>query len=53
MKTQQVTQQTQLIKGTVYVYEDYPYWGSGKQKIRHKRVYIVYPSYEPRVDLKF
>jgi hypothetical protein len=30
----------QKIKGTVYVYEDYPYWDSEKKQTRHKRVYI-------------
>ena len=40
MKTAQTRQRTQKIKGTVYVYEDFPYWDSDKQQTRHKRVYI-------------
>ncbi len=40
MDTSKVKQRTQKIKGTVYVYEDYPYWDSEKQQTRHKRVYI-------------
>lgn len=40
METQHIRQRTQKIKGTVYVYEDYPYWDSNKQQTRHKRVYI-------------
>ena len=40
MDTSTVKQRTQKIKGTVYVYEDYPYWDSDKQQTRHKRVYI-------------
>lgn len=31
---------TQTIKGTEYVFEDYPYWNKEKQQMRHKRVYI-------------
>ena len=40
MESKQPKHRTQKIKGTVYVYEDYPYWDSGKQQTRHKRVYI-------------
>ena len=40
MGIQHVRQRTQKIKGTVYVYEDYPYWDADKQQTRHKRVYI-------------
>jgi hypothetical protein len=39
-KTPTIAQRTQTIKGTVYVYEDYPYWDSEKKQTRHKRVYI-------------
>jgi transposase len=35
-----ITQRVQKIKGTAYVYEDYPYWDSEKKQTRHKRVYI-------------
>jgi len=31
---------TQIINGVEYVYEDYPYWDSDKQRGSHKRVYI-------------
>lgn len=31
---------TQKIKGTHYVFEDYPRWDSEKKQIRHDRVYI-------------
>lgn len=34
------TRRTQNIKGTHYVYEDYPYWDTEKKQVRHKRVYI-------------
>lgn len=34
------TRRTQNIKGTNYVYEDYPYWDTAKKQVRHKRVYI-------------
>lgn len=40
METPTIAQRTQTIKGTVYVYEDYPYWDSEKKQTRHKRVYI-------------
>jgi hypothetical protein len=35
-----VKQRIQKIKGTPYVYEDYPYWDAEKKQMRHKRVYI-------------
>lgn len=34
------TRRTQNIKGTHYVYEDYPYWDTAKKQVRHKRVYV-------------
>lgn len=34
------TRRTQKIKGTHYVFEDYPYWDTDKKQMRHKRVYI-------------
>lgn len=40
MKTTQAKHRTQKIKGTVYVYEDFPYWDTNKQQTRHKRDYI-------------
>jgi len=40
MNSQNIKQRTQKIKGTTYVYEDYPYWDREKQQTRHKRVYI-------------
>lgn len=40
MKSLDIAQRTQLIKGVIYVYEDYPYWDPVKKQTRHKRVYI-------------
>jgi hypothetical protein len=40
MEIHAIAQRTQTIKGTVYVYEDYPYWDPEKKQTRHKRVYI-------------
>ena len=31
---------TQIIRGTNYVYEDYPYWDKERKQNRHKREYI-------------
>ena len=31
---------TQIIRGTRYVYEDYPYWDKDKKQNRHRREYI-------------
>lgn len=35
-----IKQRSQIIKGTEYVYEDYPYWDAKKKQTRHKRLYI-------------
>ena len=40
MKQETATQRIQVIEGTSYVYEDYPYWDTAKQQTRHKRTYI-------------
>ena len=39
-KDKQIKQRAQTIKGTSYVYEDYPYWDKNKKQNRHKREYI-------------
>ena len=36
----QPKQRTQKIRGTLYVYEDHPYWDKVKQQTRHKRIYL-------------
>ncbi len=39
-KTNNTSQRVQIIQGTSYVYEDFPYWDADKKQTRHKREYI-------------
>jgi hypothetical protein len=39
-KKTHASQRVQVIQGTSYVYEDFPYWDTDKKQTRHKREYI-------------
>lgn len=39
-KRTSASQRVQSIRGTSYVYEDFPYWDADKKQTRHKREYI-------------
>ena len=39
-KTSSPKMSTQRIKGTLYAFEDFPYWDAEKKQMHHKRNYI-------------